>query len=89
MGSAPGPIASRTYVKIDSLAAAFESNLPVIILDNYNQGSVPTSTPLQEHYSALKTKRRHIGDETRRLLIDHYRRRAESIRAAREARGAA
>jgi hypothetical protein len=39
--------------------------------------------------SALTTKRRHIGDETRRLLIVHYERRAESIRAAREARGAA
>ena len=48
-GWGPGPVVSATYVKLSPDAAAFTSNLPVFILDNYGRGSVPTSEPLQEN----------------------------------------
>ena len=48
-GSAPGPTASANFVKLTADAAAFSSNLPVFILDNYGRGAAPNGEPLQEN----------------------------------------
>jgi hypothetical protein len=45
-GNAPGPISSGTWTSVDPQLSNFDSNLPIIILDNFDSGSVTTgSTP--------------------------------------------
>lgn len=51
-GHAPGPIRSRTYLKLTQEAAEFSSDLPLMVLDNYGGGSVPTGRELQEQFVA-------------------------------------
>ncbi len=42
-GHSPSPILSNTYTRIDSDSLQFSSNLPIVILDNYAGGDVPTN----------------------------------------------
>lgn len=42
-GLAAGPVVSATYVKLASDLTSFTSDLPVIVLDNFDSGSVPNN----------------------------------------------
>ncbi|HIL70512.1 MAG TPA: hypothetical protein EYG38_11760, partial [Verrucomicrobia bacterium] len=45
-GNAPGPVSSGTWTSVHSQLSNFDSDLPIIILDNFDKGSVTTgSTP--------------------------------------------
>jgi hypothetical protein len=42
-GALPGPIETRAYFRLESDAAAFTSNLPTILIDNFGRGSIPSA----------------------------------------------
>ncbi len=42
-GALPGPIETRAYFRLESDAAAFTSNLPTVLIDNFGRGSIPSA----------------------------------------------
>lgn len=52
-GMAPGPVTSRSFLRLNSGAGNFTSNLPIIILDNHDAGPVPNGRTLQPGFFAL------------------------------------
>jgi hypothetical protein len=51
-GQLESPIVSHTFYKLNATVQSFNSNLPIVVIDNFNQGSVPTETP-QSGYMAI------------------------------------
>lgn len=45
-GFAPGAVHSETYIKMGSTAAAFTSNLPVVVLEGFNSGRPDSDRPM-------------------------------------------
>lgn len=52
-GRAPGEVAAGAFMKISSALAAQTSDLPVIVLENFNAGAVPNQQVLQASYFSL------------------------------------
>jgi hypothetical protein len=52
-GRAPGAVEAGAFVKITSTLAAQTSDLPVIVLENFNAGAVPNQQVLQASYFSL------------------------------------
>lgn len=52
-GRAPGAVEAGAFVKITSTLAAQTSNLPVVVLENFNAGAVPNQQVLQASYFSL------------------------------------
>jgi hypothetical protein len=52
-GRAPGAVAAGAFMKITSGLAAQSSDLPVIVLENFNAGAVPNEQVLQASYFSL------------------------------------
>ncbi len=53
-GLAPGPVLSRDFIKLDSTAQAFSSNLPVVIVENFNGGTPGTEDNQPAHLSLFE-----------------------------------
>jgi hypothetical protein len=51
-GQLASPIVSHTFYKLNANVQNFNSNLPIVVIDNFNQGSVPTETG-QSGYMAI------------------------------------
>jgi hypothetical protein len=51
-GAAPGPISSESYIALDPALATFTSNIPVLVIDNFSGGNIP-SDPLQPAFLAV------------------------------------
>ena len=41
VGLDDGPVVSETYIHLDASAAAFSSDLPLVVIDNFGAGEVP------------------------------------------------
>jgi len=52
-GRAPGEVGSEAYLRITPALAGESSDLPVVVLENFNAGSVPSQQQLQASYFSL------------------------------------
>ena len=52
-GFAPGKVKSEAYIRLQSAVANQTSDLPVVIIENFNGGGVPTGRDLQTAYFML------------------------------------
>ncbi|GAA5484516.1 CotH kinase family protein [Haloferula sargassicola] len=46
-GHAPGEVAAETFVQLDGSLGSFSSDLPVVVVENFNAGAVPSDQTLQ------------------------------------------
>lgn len=53
-GLAPGPVLSRDFIKLDSTTLAFSSNLPVVIVENFNGGTPGTEDNQPAHLTLFE-----------------------------------
>jgi len=54
-GRTAGPVHSETFIHLTADAAAFTSDLPVIILDNFGAGDIPASSNLLSSLQLVST----------------------------------
>ncbi|WP_193213681.1 CotH kinase family protein [Luteolibacter marinus] len=52
-GKAPGDVAAGAFLKITSGLAAQTSDLPVVVIENFNAGDIPSQQTLQASYFTL------------------------------------
>jgi hypothetical protein len=59
VGLTDGAIVSQTYIHLDASAAAFSSDLPLLVLENFGAGDVPDpSTTMLRHPARIPAARR-------------------------------
>jgi CotH kinase protein/Chitobiase/beta-hexosaminidase C-terminal domain/Immunoglobulin domain/Lamin Tail Domain len=51
-GQTPSPVKTRAYIQLDALAQRFSSDLPIVVMENFN-GGVPVQSSLKPFYLML------------------------------------